>query len=110
MKKIVFLLIITVVICSCQKEEHTTTQVLQTHNNKEGVVRVSNEKNLKEIINQMKLSKAFNVRGVLRTKASDTEFDESFVSLRENMIESIMTSLSESELSEIQQEELLFEP
>lgn len=110
MKNIIFLLIIAVAICSCQKEEHTTTQVLQTHNNKEGVVKINSEENLKEIINQMKLSKVFNVRCILRTKASDTEFDESFVSLRENMIESVMMSLSESELSEIQQEELLFEP
>lgn len=98
MKNIIFLLIIAVAICSCQKEEHTTTQVLQTHNNKEGVVKINSEENLKEIINQMKLSKVFNVRCILRTKASDTEFDESFVSLRENMIESVMMSLSESEL------------
>lgn len=106
-----FLLMLCMLFVSCAQPDEEFAPATKTERvAKLGVLRVASESGFAALVDEMKQMGTFDVRDLPQTRSGEVQTDETFVSLREHLIEQGLREFTDEELAEIIADSLEYDP
>lgn len=104
-------LLMCIAATACTRMEEDVPQVpIQEKVLKKGILRVASRDAFASIVEEMKKLDIYDVANLPATRSGEVMLDESFVSLREHLIEQGLQEFTEEQLAEIIADSLEYEP